>query len=233
MAKISKRLLAVADNLIKGKPTADIGADHALLSIYLVEHNIVPRVIIGELAGGPFQKASAAVQGCSCREKIEVRQGDGLQVFKPGEVANVVIAGMGGEKIVKILSYDWKKSESYCRYIFQPMSRPEVLRQELSTRGWPILDEQLIRENERFFIIISSCPGNFPYKLSELEMEIGPVLLKKESRWKKAYLKSYIKKYKTICNSLKQSRCAQKEKLLIDYKKRIKELEGIICGGKS
>lgn len=227
MPKISKRLLAIAGMVIRGEPTADIGADHALLSIYLVKNNIVPRVIIGELADGPYRRAAAAVQESSCGDKIEIRKGNGLDVLKPGEVVNIIIAGMGGETIVDILSHDWQKSASYCRYVFQPMSRPDALRRELSLRGWPILDECLVEENKKHFVIISSCPGNLPYKLSPLEMELGPVLLQK-GNLKKNYLVSYLKKYRAINDGFMQSLSVQKQELIEDYDKRIRELEAML-----
>ncbi len=232
MPGIDQRLLAISDMLIKGESTADIGTDHALLPIYMVENSIVPRVIVTELTDGPYQRAANAVQNSLYRDKIEVRQGNGLQVLEAGEVVNIIIAGMGGETIVDILSCDWQKSESYARYVFQPMSRPQVLRRELSLRGWPILDERLVEERNRYFVIISSCPGNLRYILSPLELEVGPVILRTESEFKKDYLKGYLKKYVNIYHSLMKSTGTENH-ILEEYRKIIGELEEILGAGKS
>ena len=176
MPLLDKRLNMFAAMIIKGESVADIGADHAHLSIFLVENNIVPRAIVTDLPDGPFNRAVNAVQNSNCQDRLGVRQGDGLQVLLPGEVGNIIIAGMGGDSIVEILSYDWNKAESYHRYIFQPMSKAHVLRSELSRRGWPILDEKIVRENQKYYSVISACPDNKPYQLSPLELEVGPVI---------------------------------------------------------
>ncbi len=229
---IDTRLRTISDMLIKGKPAADIGADHALLSIYIIEKNIVPGVIVGELPDGPFKRACYAVENSSFKGRIEVRQGNGLQVLDKGEVENVIIAGMGGETIVNILSCDWEKARSYLRYVFQPMSRPQVLRRELSFRGWPILDERIVKEKNVYYVIISSCPGSIQYKLSALELEVGPVILRTESELKKEYLERHLNKFYTIFNSLINSRNAE-DGILKAYRRLIEELEVIMDAGKS
>ena len=180
--RLDSRLTAVSAMLLKGEPAADIGADHALLSIYIIKEDIVPKVIIGELTPGPFAKAQNAVKKSGLSQKIEVRQGSGLQILKKAEVGNVIIAGMGGETIVDILSFDWAKAQSFSHYVFQPMSREQVLRRELALQGWPIIDETLVKEKDRYYVVISSSPGNQPYKLSVLQSEIGPVILETENK---------------------------------------------------
>ena len=43
--QLSKRLQAVVDLVTKGERVADIGCDHAYISIYMVEQNIASKVI--------------------------------------------------------------------------------------------------------------------------------------------------------------------------------------------
>ena len=47
--KISKRLQSLAGLVANDDIVADIGCDHALLDIYLVLNNIVPKVLICDI----------------------------------------------------------------------------------------------------------------------------------------------------------------------------------------
>ena len=225
---LSQRLFILAEMIIMGEPTADIGADHGELAKCLVEKQLAPRVIASELGDGPYQRLLTSLNDSPGWEMIEVRQGDGLTVLDPGEVVNVVIAGLGGDAMVKILSQDWQKAASFKRYVFQPMSRPGSLRRELSQKGWPILDERLVEENGRLFIAISSSPGNKPYQLSALEIDIGPFLLQRDNMLRTPYLKSYLQKYKVAYSGLLKAGTIRNISLLDEYHSKIKELEAIL-----
>lgn len=224
---LSQRLLVLTEMIIKAEPTADIGADHGELAKFLLQKQIVPRVIASELGEGPYLRLLASLKDSPCREQIEVRQGDGLTVLKPGEVVNVVIAGLGGDGMVEILSRDWQKAASFKRFVFQPMSRPGSLRRELSQNGWPILDERLVEENGRLFVAISSYPENKPYRLSALEIDIGPLLLRSENILRTRYLKSYLQKYKVAYSGLLQAE-TMNVSLLDEYRSKINDLEAIL-----
>lgn len=226
-----ERLRVLGDMLIRGEAAADIGADHALLSIFLVKENIVPWIIASEFTDGPYFRLSQAVQNSPVKDRIIVRQGDGLEVLATGEVENVIIAGMGGDTIVNILSADWQKAGSFRRFVFQPMSRAAILRQALTIQGWAIIDERLVREHGRFYNIIASRPGNKPYELSPLQMELGPLILKNSSKYKREYIKTSWEKYDKIYRSLLKSRKINKVEIE-SYRKLLMELEEILGEGK-
>ncbi len=227
-----KRLAMIADMVIKGEKVADIGADHALLPIYLIENQIVPRVIIGELGDGPYLRAWSAVQASSASNSIDLRQGNGLQILDYGEVKSVVLAGMGGDTIVDILSYDWDKAASFQRFVFQPMTKAQVLRQRLASRGWIIEEERLGTENGRFFQVIASRPANCPYILTDLEMEISAASLRADDELKRGFIQLYLQKYKRIYENLMGSPLHRNRLLAEDYKKKIARLEEILVASK-
>lgn len=231
--RLSQRLTTIADMLDKGGSVADIGADHALLCIYLVENELVDKAIVSEIADEPFRHALHAVNHSQAAAKISVRRGNGLQVLKPGEVDNIVIAGMGSDTMVQILSRDWTKSESYDQYIFQPMSKIHILRGCLASRGWSIKDEQVVKENGQYFIIIASSPGGLPYKLNKLEMEIGPKIILADTQVKKDYLAQFRSKYLIIYNQMVDSQSNRNILYAGEYLQRIKQLEAILSEGES
>lgn len=228
MTVMINRLKAVADMLIKNEPAADIGADHAWLSIYLIKNKLAPKVIIGELGDGPLSRAAQAVEQSGLQGRIELRQGDGLQVLKAGEVASVALAGMGGDTLVEILAYDWDKTRSFKRLVFQPMTRSGVLRRALAAQGWRIIDERVLQENGRFFVVIAGEPGNSPYELDDLEIDIGPFILKADNNIKKQYMKYCLQKYHKIFKQLSCFKSGQNQNLLFAYQYKIKRLEAIL-----
>ncbi|MDH7498067.1 MAG: class I SAM-dependent methyltransferase, partial [Syntrophomonadaceae bacterium] len=113
--ELSKRLQAVARQVLAGRPAADIGADHALLAVHLVRSGRCPRVVVGELAAGPFERARAFVQREGVADRVSVRRGDGLEVLAEGEVATVIMAGLGGGTIAAILERAGPKAASFSR----------------------------------------------------------------------------------------------------------------------
>ena len=228
MYYLSPRLQAIAELVTVGESMADIGSDHAQLPIYLAGNGIVPRAVASELGDGPYERSLDAVRSRNLQGIIEVRQGDGLQTIGAGEVTTVVMAGLGGDSIAAILAHDWSKAGSYGKYIFQPMSRSSALRKTLADRGWPIIEEKLLLDNNRFVLIIVSQPGNNPYWLDSLAIEIGPEILKADNKLKKEYLFKYVGKYTKIYESLQNSPQQAKQLLANSYRDKLERLEMIL-----
>lgn len=224
--KLSPRLYAISRLIEPGRVCADIGADHAQLSIFLVEQKLVPKVIVTDVAEGPYERATRAAEGCSWAHLIDLRQGNGLQPLKPGEAGTIIIAGLGGDTIADILRYDWGKSESFAQYILQPMSRAWVLRSTLAERGWPIKNEQVIPEDSHFYPVIEAAPGNNPYRLSPLEADIGPLVMAFPAE-NRGYLMSWQKKYRKIGDGLSQTN-RQEDLSIVQMK--LDKLEELIHG---
>ncbi len=230
MTKLSKRL-GLLVNLIKpGQSVADIGSDHAALALYLVENGIAPSVIVSELGEGPYNIASRAVEHSPFRARIFLRQGDGLQVLLHGEVDTVILAGMGGDTIVEILGYDWQKSATYSHYLFQPMSKDDVLRRNLVDHGWQIEYEQLVKENHRLYIVIAARPNQGSYQMTDLELEIGPIILKADDPLKREYLQRRLRKWRSIYDKMVAIREPELSKLAGVYRDKIVRLEEILNG---
>jgi tRNA (adenine22-N1)-methyltransferase len=233
MTSSNNRLAMVAEMIRAGQAVADIGADHAWLAIYLAESKRATRVIIGELSDGPYTRANQAVKSSKAPDRIEVRQGNGLQILDKGEVDCVVLAGMGGDTIVNILAYDWDKAASFQDYVFQPMSKAVVLRQRLASRGWIIEDECLVQDNGRIYLSMNCHPGNCPYHLNGLELELGPVILKADSEIKRICVTRYLQKCQRIYKQLLQSSLHHNRILANQYREKIIALEEALHANQS
>lgn len=233
MMSTYKRLATVAQQIPIGKRVADIGADHAQLAIYLAEKEIAPKVIIGEMADGPFTRSCMAVKDSTAADRIETRQGSGLEVLERGEVDCVVLAGMGAETILDILGRDWDKAASFPYYVFQPMSKAEVLRQSLARRGWIIDYECLVEERGCIYLVITSHPGGCPYYLSDLELELGSFIIQADCEINRKYLDRYCQKYRRIYSAMLESPLERNRVLAEEYREKITVLEGILDAGQS
>src|SRR5699024_6415223 len=86
-----------------GWAVADIGCDHAYISIYLIKKKIATKVIAMDVNLGPLNIAKKNIAESGYGHKIEVRQSDGLKSLVKKEVETIVIAGMGGALICRIL----------------------------------------------------------------------------------------------------------------------------------
>lgn len=233
MNSLSERLRSIAELVIKGEPAADIGSDHAFLPIYLVSNGIVPWAVAGELGDGPYSRALQAIIQAGLTDRVQARQGDGLQVLASAEVSTIVLAGLGGDSITAILAYDWQKAESFKRFVFQPMSKAGVLRKTLAEQGWSILDEKLIRENEHYYPIILSKPGAESYQLNTLEIEIGPKILLANDRIKRGFIASYVEKYGKVYRNLNNSEKPENKIMAQEYLARKLRLEVLLDASQS
>ncbi len=226
------RLRAVSEMILPGEPAADIGSDHCFLPIYLTSRGLTPHVIATDVHPGPFERMIRTVKGSPGHENIAVRLGDGLTVIGKGEVSTIIMAGMGGDTIVSILSCDWPKACSFKRYVFQPMSRAGVLRRNLAEQGWPILEETIVQEAHRFYPIICSSPGREPYPLLPLEIDLGAIILRLGTEAAMNYRSYWLQKYRLLHANL----CASKEvnsERATEVKEKIWKLEEILDAGES
>lgn len=155
MKELTARLRAVAELVRPGSRVADIGTDHALLPVWLLQSGRCPSAVASDIGEGPAASARHTVETAGLTARIAVRVGDGLAPVSPDEAEDIVIAGMGGETIAAILeAAPWVRDAHY-HLVLQPMSKPERLRRFLFQNGFAILREDVIAEGERLYDVMS------------------------------------------------------------------------------
>lgn len=204
MVKLSKRLKQIAEFVPLGTIVADIGTDHALLPSYLVQKRIAPRAIAIDVSKGPFEIAEKQVRSLLLADKISVRLGDGLEPINPGEVQTVVIAGMGGATIKKILTKSPQVVAQLQRLILQPNVAAEFVRTWAFYNNWKIIDEEIICEDERFYEIIVLEPGRMEIE-DEIYLFLGPLLVEKYHVLLVEYLKRQKEGDREVLTELENS----------------------------
>jgi len=167
---ISKRLLAIAAMIRRGSTVADIGTDHGLLPIYLIERGISPKAFATDIGVSPAAVAEKNVSTAGLSAQIEVRVGDGLAPVSPDDADDIVIAGMGGETIAAILNAaPWVKNARY-RLILQPMTHAEAVHGWLYANGFTIEEEHFLEDAGRQYILLcatytAAAPVTDPLKI--------------------------------------------------------------------
>lgn len=153
---LTKRLSAIFDLIENGSIVSDIGTDHAFLPIKLIESGKCSKVIASDIVDGPLMSAKKNITAHGIFEGIELVKSDGLENVVKFSPDTIIIAGMGGETISEILKASDYPQKNCATLILQPMTHAEVLRNYLYENGFEICDEIVVREDNRFYIIIVS-----------------------------------------------------------------------------
>ncbi len=155
---------------------ADVGTDHGELAAALLHRGTVTHVIATDRSARPLAVAAATLCRAE-RTRFELRRGDGLRVLAPGEVDTVVLAGMGGGAIVRILDAAPRVVETLARILVQPERHWPTLRQWIATRGATLVDEVLVRDGARFRLVCAIEPDRgSTHEWCERDLWMGPRL---------------------------------------------------------
>ena len=173
---ISKRLLCCASMVQSGARVADIGTDHGYLGIYLLQSGAARHVIACDLRKDPLENARRNAKLFGVDGEMELRLSDGLEKILPDEVDTVVMAGMGGDLIQKILSQcPWRKREGL-QFILQPQSAGNVLRRWLCEDGFGIQREEPVQDGHFLYTVMDIRQGE-PAPLTPGTEYASPALL--------------------------------------------------------
>ncbi len=171
-SELGARLSSAVPYIKKGGCVADIGTDHAYLPIYLVQNGIADRAVACDINEGPIRSARANIEAAGLAGRIDTLHCDGLHGVERFSPDDVLIFGMGGELIVKILSEaPWIKTDRI-GLILQPMSRASVLRRWLTENGFAITGESLSWEDKYYQTVAARYTGETSV-YSEAELQVG------------------------------------------------------------
>lgn len=154
--KLSPRLRCAASMVREGAFVADVGTDHAYLPIALALEGRIRGGVASDINRGPVERGRKNIVEHALGDKIAVIMTDGLSGIEQYAPDDILILGMGGELIARILSdAPWTKSQNI-RLCLQPMTHAEILRSFLLSNGYSIIDEQLAEEDGRIYQLISA-----------------------------------------------------------------------------
>ncbi|EHK2440243.1 SAM-dependent methyltransferase [Clostridium perfringens] len=228
--ELSKRLKRIAEHVDKCESVADIGTDHGYIPIYLVKEGICEKAIASDINKGPIEKAKVNVAFEGVSNKVKCLLGPGLNPLKVGEVNGVILAGMGGNLTRDILLADMEKVKKYDFIILQPAQNPEVLREFLYKNDYEIIDEDLIKDEGRFYELFKVKYNENSEKLifeDELCYEVSPLLREKGHPLFKEFIEEKINRCETILSFIKEDTEAAKKRKS-DLEEKINKLKGML-----
>ena len=178
MIKLSKRLKIIHD-MVPKSVVADIGSDHGKLMIALVQSGIVQKGFAVENKEGPFERLRNNLVRYHVDDKITPLFSDGIKDITR-DVSTIVIAGMGGTSIVKILKNNPEKLVRVQTIIIDAHTAVPLVRREICQMGFAIADEQIVKEDDIFYEIIKFIKADKAI-ISDEDLEFGPILRHQKS----------------------------------------------------
>jgi tRNA (adenine22-N1)-methyltransferase len=212
---LSKRLTFLADEVKSDDIIADIGCDHALLDIYLIENNIVSKILVSDININALNNGIKNIQKHHLDDKIACRLGSGIEVITD-DINTLIISGMGTNTIINILSNP--KLKQINKLIIQSNNDYYLLRNFICQKGFYILNETVCYDHKKYYVNITFLRGHKKYQNKELIY--GPILM----QGNKDYFRHLLNTDKDIIGKIPRSKIITRYKL----SKEMTELNRII-----
>ncbi len=213
--KLSRKLLLIS-KLVRGNVVADVGCDHGKLCIYLaLTKNI--KLYACDVRKKPLEKAKENAKKYGVYEKIDFVLSDGLKNV-PSSVDCIVVAGMGGKLIERIIfEQDCVRNKDIC-LILQPQSFLYDVRFNLYKNGFAIEQEWHIIEHKKCYDILVVYFKGKSEKINLKKAVLGEEIEKKNF-YDDGFLDVKIKREEKILNGLETAKKIDLNK--IDKQKEI------------
>lgn len=147
-------MCVAADFVRDGVFVVDVGTDHAYLPIELARRGRVRGILACDIVEGPLENARKNISAVGLDSIIKLRQSDGLSRVGPHEADDIIIAGMGGDLIARIIAAaEWVK-EGRHNLILQPVTSADDLRDWLCDNGFQIAAERAVLDSGRLYTVM-------------------------------------------------------------------------------
>ncbi|MCH5252518.1 MAG: SAM-dependent methyltransferase [Lachnospiraceae bacterium] len=221
--ELSKRLQMNADLVPEHSAVCDIGCDHGYVSIYLAERKKCSRIIAMDVNPGPLQIAKNNIEQAGLSEEIDCRLSDGMEKLLPGEADTLLIAGMGGMLISRILKEHKQVLQKIHTLILQPQSDLSEVRKTIHLLGFWVEEERICLDGGKYYFALRAKRGEEITAYTETEYEYGRILAEKGDSLYGKYLLFQKEKNERIREKLIQTGTET-------AKERVRELTHILNG---
>lgn len=220
--ELSKRLRTVAGLVSEGSRLVDVGTDHGYIPIYLVEKKKILSAIAVDVRKGPLLRAKTHIEQAGLGAYIECRLSDGLRELSPGEGDSLLLAGMGGNLMARILAERPEVRDSFREVILQPQSAQSLVRKTMDESGWQVDGEEMVLEDGKFYPMLRLIPRKQADRIcdagykngaeyrNEAEYRYGKLLLRERHPVLKEYLDRQQELSASLMDSLKERRGKEK-----------------------
>lgn len=193
--QLPKRLETIIERMPDSGCLADIGCDHAYVAIEAVRRGRAARALACDVRKGPLQQAAEHILCAGLAGKIETRLSDGLEKVAPGEADTVVVAGMGGPLMERILQ---GRFGDFAHFVLSPQSEIPHFRRFLLAEGMQIDEETMLIDEGKYYVILNvsqraDAASSDTMYVTEEDFLYGGRLLRRLD----PVLKSFLEKEKT------------------------------------
>lgn len=206
--QLSRRMQRLASLVTEGNRLADVGTDHGYVPIALVRERKIPSAVAMDVNKGPLARAEEHIREAGLSTYIRLRRSDGLQELQAGEADTILIAGMGGMLMVRILEEGGHCLDTAEELILQPQSDIYMVRRWLSEHRFQILLEDIVEEDGKYYPMLKAVHGQ-ERELTEPELYYGKREIQNSPEILRRCLQARLSENRKILGILKQS---QKEK---------------------
>ena len=168
MIGLDNRLKTAFELCRTGLVSADVGTDHARLAAALALEKST-RVYASDINEGPLKAARRTLEEYGVKN-VELVRSDGLENIPFAD--DVIICGMGGELIADIVE-NCRFTNENTRFILQPMTKAEVLRRRLYSRGFELLEERAALHAKKLYTVMLWKFSGAERDISDMEALCG------------------------------------------------------------
>ena len=180
------RLQTVAGLIPSCGTVVDVGSDHGKLGAWCLMKKVCKSVIATDIHALPARRTEELFTSLGLSRKSSVQVTDGLCGIALKEDMTIVIAGMGGLEVCKILRSAMAEKEeipSGMKLVLQPQRSFYEVRSFLCESGFSIRKERIAKDRGRYYVVILCEFTGKTYEISEPERFLGPLILKEKPEY--------------------------------------------------
>ena len=219
MIKISDRLLSLVKYVDEFDNIMDVGCDHALLDIYLIQTGIVNHVYVGDVNENALLNGKMNIEKYELQKNITPILSYGIEKISSLEVNTLIISGMGSKTIIEILSSP--NLRKVYKLILQSNNNHGDLRRFLAKENFVIIREEIIKDGKKTYVNIVAMRSDREVSYTDKEYEFGPILI--GNRNNLSYFKSLYDNYENIAIASKDDEIREKLRYLEEIINELQE----------
>lgn len=213
----SKRLIEIAKSIEKGSSLIDVGCDHGYIAKILLDEGVVDKVIESDISEPSLEKAKLLLSGDKYSGKVKFIVSDGLNGIDTKDYDSLLIAGMGEDTIMNILSSSASKVKSFKHVVLQAMGDGVQIRKYFMENNFHLKRERFFIDNDKYYRLYEVCykqtnVENYNFPVNFYEDDIDDLMI---------YYKNQIENLKSILTKI------NKEKNMDKFHELEKELNSI------
>lgn len=222
---ISDRLNAIAEMVPSCEVMADIGTDHGYLPIELVKRGLVGKAYAMDINKGPLLRAQTNIERAGESDKVKTILSNGLENL-PEDTEVIVIAGMGGMLIGKILEASKSKLGTVDNLVLSPHLDASALRRKVHSLGYKLDKEQMVIDQGKYYNIFTCSKGKEIY--TEIEYAYGKELIQHKPLLFVASLREEISRNNQVLDRLMASESEGASKRISEINEINKIIEAVL-----